>query len=136
MQKIHRATWSRVNAANINRVKIRVASSRSTRQGRVRVEGVRVQKHHHKPGRSGAREGGIVESGGYVDLELMLVHPGDGKPSRVRIELRDGKRCPGLRRAMTIVPGRWGPEDGRCSLHAASATAKCDGSQQEARDGA
>jgi len=62
-------------------------------QGRVRVEAVRIQKRHLRPGRSGAREGGIVEMEGYVDASnVMLVHPGDNKPSRVRVEERDGKR--------------------------------------------
>ena len=60
---------------------------------RVRVESVRVQKRHLRPGRTGAREGGIVESEGYVDASnVMLVHPGDRKPSRVRVEEQGGKR--------------------------------------------
>jgi large subunit ribosomal protein L24 len=43
--------------------------------------------------RSGAREGGIVETEGYVDVSnVMLVHPGDNKPSRIRVEERDGLR--------------------------------------------
>ncbi len=54
---------------------------------KVRVEGVRMQKRHLKPGRRGARQGGIVEQEGYVDASnVMLVHPGDKKPSRVRVE--------------------------------------------------
>jgi large subunit ribosomal protein L24 len=62
-------------------------------KGRVRVEGVRLQKRHLRPGRSGAREGGIVESEGYVDASnVMLVHPDDNKPSRIRVEERDGER--------------------------------------------
>ena len=62
-------------------------------KGRVRVEGVRLQKRHLRPGRSGAREGGIIETEGYVDVSnVMLVHPGDNKPSRVRVEERDGER--------------------------------------------
>jgi large subunit ribosomal protein L24 len=62
-------------------------------RGRVRVEGVRLQKRHLRPGRSGAREGGIVETEGYVDASnVMLVHPGDHKPSRIRVEERDGRR--------------------------------------------
>jgi large subunit ribosomal protein L24 len=61
--------------------------------GRVRVESVRLQKRHLRPGRSGAREGGIVETEGMIDISnVMLVHPGDQKPSRVRVEERDGKR--------------------------------------------
>jgi large subunit ribosomal protein L24 len=74
-------------------------------RGRVRVEGVRVQKRHLKPGRSGAREGGIVESEGFVDASnVMLVHPGDNKPSRVRFEERDGKRIRVFARGGDPVP--------------------------------
>ncbi len=61
--------------------------------GRVRVEKVRLQKRHLKPGRKGARQGGIVEQEGYVDVSnVMLVNPADGKPSRLRSEERGGKR--------------------------------------------
>jgi large subunit ribosomal protein L24 len=74
-------------------------------RGRVRVESVRLQKRHLRPGRSGAREGGIVESEGYVDASnVMLVHPGDQKPSRVRVELRDGKRVRVFARGGQPVP--------------------------------
>ena len=60
---------------------------------RVRVEGVRVQKRHLKPGRRGAKTGGIVSSEGFVHVSnVMLVDPKDRKPSRVRLELREGKR--------------------------------------------
>ncbi len=62
-------------------------------QGRVRVESVRMRKRHLKPGRAGAQQGGIVEDEGYLDRSnVMLVNPEDNKPSRVRIEERDGKR--------------------------------------------
>jgi len=61
--------------------------------GRVRVEGVRMQKRHLRPGRRGARQGGIVDQEGYVDASnVMLVNPADGKPSRLRSEEQDGKR--------------------------------------------
>ncbi len=74
-------------------------------KGRVRVEGVRMQKRHLRPGRSGAREGGIVETEGYVDASnVMLVHPGDNKPSRVRIEERDGQRIRVFARGGDPVP--------------------------------
>ena len=60
---------------------------------RVRIEKVRMQKHHLKPGRKGARQGGIVEQEGYVALSnVMLIDPADNKPSRIRIEERDGRR--------------------------------------------
>lgn len=74
-------------------------------KGRVRVEGVRLQKRHLRPGRSGAREGGIVESEGFVDASnVMLVHPGDHKPSRVRVEERDGQRVRVFARGGEPVP--------------------------------
>ena len=74
-------------------------------KGRVRIEGVRLQKRHLKPGRSGAREGGIVETEGFIDASnVMLVHPGDNKPCRVRIEERDGKRVRVFARGGEIVP--------------------------------
>ena len=72
---------------------------------RVRVEKVRMQKRHLKPGRKGARTGGILEQEGYVDLSnVMLVDPGDQKPSRVRIEVRDGRRVRVFPRSGEPVP--------------------------------
>jgi large subunit ribosomal protein L24 len=60
--------------------------------GKVRVEKVRMQKRHLKPGRAGARAGGIVEQEGVIDASnVMLVDTGAGGPSRVRIQ-RDGDR--------------------------------------------
>jgi large subunit ribosomal protein L24 len=60
--------------------------------GKVRVEKVRMQKRHLKPGRAGARAGGIVEQEGAIDASnVMLVDTGAGGPSRVRIQ-RDGDR--------------------------------------------
>ena len=60
-------------------------------RGKVRVEKVRMQKRHLKPGRKGARTGGIVEQEGFVDASnVMLLDSGTGKPGRVRIK-RDGE---------------------------------------------
>lgn len=65
----------------------------SPAKGRLRVEKVRVQKRHLKAGRKGARTGGIVEQEGYIDASnVMLVDPKDNRPSRVRVEERDGQR--------------------------------------------
>ncbi len=73
--------------------------------GRVRVEKVRMQKHHLKPGRAGAQQGGIVESEGYIDLSnVMVVNPADSQPSRVRVEVRDGKRTRVFSRGGEPVP--------------------------------
>lgn len=60
---------------------------------RVRVEKVRMQKRHLKPGRKGARAGGIVEQEGFIATSnVMLVDPSNTKPSRIRVEVRDGAR--------------------------------------------
>ncbi len=62
-------------------------------KGRVRVESVRMRKRHLKPGRAGAQQGGVVEDEGFIDASnVLLVHPEDNQPSRVRVEHRDGQR--------------------------------------------
>ena len=72
---------------------------------RVRVEKVRMQKRHLKPGRRGARSGGIVDQEGYVDASnVLLVDPSDRKPSRVRIETREGQRLRVFSRSGDPVP--------------------------------
>ena len=54
--------------------------------GKLRIEKVRLQKRHLKPGRKGARTGGILEIEGYIDASnVMLVDATSGGPSRVRI---------------------------------------------------
>jgi len=76
-----------------------------TRRGRVRVQTVRIQKRHLKPGRRGARAGGIVEQEGYVDASnVMLVDPKDGRPSRVRVEEREDGRVRVFVRSGEPVP--------------------------------
>ena len=60
--------------------------------GKLRVEKVRLQKRPLKPGRRGARTGGIIEQEGYIDASnVMLVDSEGGAPSRVRVR-RDGDR--------------------------------------------
>ena len=71
---------------------------------RVRVESVRMQKRHLKPGRRGARSGGIVEQEGYVHASnVMLVDPKEQKPTRVRIEEREGARVRVATRSGEVV---------------------------------
>ena len=60
---------------------------------KLRVEKVRLQKRHLKAGRKGARTGGIIEQEGFIDASnVMLVDPKDNRPSRIRVEEREGKR--------------------------------------------
>ncbi|MBW2273076.1 MAG: 50S ribosomal protein L24 [Deltaproteobacteria bacterium] len=61
-------------------------------KSRVRVESVRMQKRHLKPGRRGAQQGGIVEREGYLHASNVMLVGSDGKPSRIRVEERDGRK--------------------------------------------
>lgn len=74
-------------------------------RNRVRVEKVRMQKRHLKPGRKGARQGGIVEQEGFIHLSnVMLVDPVDNQPSRLRVGEEDGKRVRVFARSGNRVP--------------------------------
>ncbi len=74
-------------------------------RGRVRVEKVRMQKHHLKPGRKAARTGGIVEQEGFIDASnVMLVDPSTHRPSRVRMEVREGRKVRVFVRSGQPVP--------------------------------
>lgn len=56
-------------------------------RGRVRVEKVRLQKLHLKPGRKLARTGGILEREGHIHASnVMLVDPQTQRGGRTRVE--------------------------------------------------
>jgi large subunit ribosomal protein L24 len=64
-------------------------------KGRVRVEGVRMQKRHVKPGRQASNQaGGIIEREGFIDASnIMLFDEKADAPSRYRIEKdKDGTK--------------------------------------------
>ena len=60
---------------------------------RVFVEGLNIVKRHQRP-RPGTNEaGGVIEKPGPIHISnVALVDPKDGKPTRTRVEERDGKR--------------------------------------------
>ncbi len=63
------------------------------RNGRVKVEGANIQKRHRKPVPQLNREGGIVQQEGWVDVSnVALIDPETGKPTRVKVEVRDGQK--------------------------------------------
>ena len=78
-------------------------------RGVLRVEKVRLQKRHVRPGRRAAKTGGIVELEGHVDASnVMLIDPSSGKPDRVRIVeeeavARGGGRKPRPRRVRVFA---------------------------------
>jgi large subunit ribosomal protein L24 len=68
-----------------------IAVDRST--GKLRVQKIRLQKRHLKPGRRVAKTGGIIELEGYIDASnVMLVDPSTGKPDRVRTRIDEDER--------------------------------------------
>ena len=63
------------------------------RNGKVKVEGAFLMKKHQKPVPQLNREGGIKEQEAWVDVSnVALIDPETGKPTRVKIEVRDGKK--------------------------------------------
>jgi large subunit ribosomal protein L24 len=65
---------------------------------RVYVEGLNIVKRHQRPTQvAGAQRaeqvGGVIEKEGAIHLSnVMLIDPKDGKPTRVGVEIHDGKR--------------------------------------------
>jgi large subunit ribosomal protein L24 len=76
---------------------------------RVYVEGLNMIKRHEKPHQvSGAQRaetvGGVISKEGGIHLSnVMLVDPKDGKPTRVGVEIEDGKRYRVARRSGTRI---------------------------------
>ena len=68
------------------------------RKNRVFVEGINIQKRHQRPRtlRDTQRAdavGGVIETEGPIHISnVMLVDPKSGKPTRVRIERKEGRR--------------------------------------------
>jgi large subunit ribosomal protein L24 len=65
------------------------------KQDRVFVEGLNIVKRHQRPTQtaSGQQAGGVIEREGPIHVSnVMLIDPKDGKPSRIGIQIEDGKR--------------------------------------------
>jgi large subunit ribosomal protein L24 len=62
---------------------------------RVFVEGLNIVKRHQRPTQTaaGQQAGGVIEREGPIHVSnVMLIDPKDGKPTRIGIEIEDGKR--------------------------------------------
>lgn len=63
------------------------------RNGKVKVEGAAIVKKHKKPVPQLNQEGGIKEQEAWVSVSnVAIIDPETGKPSRIRVEERDGKK--------------------------------------------
>lgn len=74
------------------------------RGGRVVVRGVNIVKRHTRPTQKNP-QGGILDKEAALDLSnVMIVDPTDEKPTRVRIEVRDGAPVRVSKRTNTLIP--------------------------------
>ena len=63
------------------------------REGKVKVEGAMIVKKHERAVPQMNKEGGIIEKESWVDISnVALLDPETNKPTRVRLETRDGKK--------------------------------------------
>ena len=63
------------------------------RNGKVKVEGAMIVKRHRKPVPQMNQEGGIIQQEAWVSVSnVALIDPETGKPTRVKYEVRDGKK--------------------------------------------
>ena len=65
------------------------------KKDRLYVEGLNIVKRHQRPTQTaaGQQAGGVIEREGPIHVSnVMLVDPKDGKPTRIGIEIEDGKR--------------------------------------------
>jgi large subunit ribosomal protein L24 len=71
---------------------------------KVFVEGLNIVKRHQRPqpGVTGQQQGGVIEKEGPIHLSnVALIDPKDDKPTRVGIEIHEGKRYRIARRSGT-----------------------------------
>jgi large subunit ribosomal protein L24 len=67
---------------------------------RVFVEGLNIIKRHQRPSQTTGQGGGVIEREGPIHMSnVMLIDPKDGKPTRIGIEVQDGKRLRIARRS-------------------------------------
>jgi large subunit ribosomal protein L24 len=77
------------------------------KQHRIYVEGLNIVKRHQRPQQvAGAQRaeqvGGVIEKEGPIHISnVMLLDPKDGKPTRIGVEVQDGKRYRVARRSGT-----------------------------------
>ncbi len=63
------------------------------RNGKVKVEGAMIMKKHRKAVPQMNIEAGIIEKEAWVDISnVALLDPETGKPTRIKYEVRDGKK--------------------------------------------
>jgi large subunit ribosomal protein L24 len=78
-------------------------------KNRLYVEGLNIIKRHQRPQQvAGAQRaeqvGGVIEKEGPIHVSnVMLTDPKDGKPTRIGVEIEDGKRYRVAKRSGTRI---------------------------------
>jgi large subunit ribosomal protein L24 len=65
------------------------------KKDRLYVEGLNIIKRHQRPTQSARAQqtGGVIEKEGPIHISnVMLIDPKDNKPTRIGVEIEDGKR--------------------------------------------
>ena len=76
------------------------------KKDRLYVEGLNIIKRHQRPVQTagGQTPGGVIEREGPIHVSnVMLVDPREGKPTRVGVEVHEGKRLRVARRSGSRV---------------------------------
>ena len=87
------------------------------RLGKVKVEGAMVVKRHRKPMPQMNREGGIIEQEAWVSISnVALVDPETGKPTKVKYEVRDGKKVRVAKSGNVIAETGWAKKEAKKTI--------------------
>jgi len=76
--------------------------------GKVKVEGAMIMKRHRKAVPQMNVEGGIIEQEAWVNISnVALIDPDTGKPTRVKYEVKDGKKSRIAKSGKAIAEPQW-----------------------------
>lgn len=76
--------------------------------GKVKVEGAALVKKHQKPVPQMNIQGGIKEKEAWVNASnVALIDPETGKPTRVKIEVRDGEKVRVAKSGKVVPTPTW-----------------------------
>ncbi len=76
--------------------------------GKVKVEGAMIMKRHRKAVPQMNVEGGIIEQEAWVNVSnVALIDPETGKPTRVKYEVKDGKKSRIAKSGKAIAEPQW-----------------------------
>lgn len=76
--------------------------------GKVKVEGAMIMKRHRKAVPQMNVEGGIIEQEAWVNVSnVALIDPETGKPTRIKYEVKDGKKVRVAKSGKAIAEPQW-----------------------------